>query len=223
MLKANNRRRRIGKLRKMPTLILVIALLCSGMCAAAQTSLSDDPTVQEVRKLTDEQRWQDIALLLEPLPSRSADLDFYHGTALARLQRWPEAESAFAAGRRLAPHDPRFPIELAGAAFKQKHYPQAARCLRQALRLDPHDAYANDFLGTVYFLQGNLEASLKYWNRAGKPVIADIHVEPLPLVSPVLLDRAFAFSPAGGLHLTEFLSTNLRIDGFEIFPQYHFN
>src|SRR6266702_4448040 len=171
MLKANNRRRRIGKPRKMPTLILVIVLLCTGLCAAAaQTAPAEDPTVHEARRLADEQRWQDLALLLGPLPSRSADLDFYYGTALARLQRWPQAESAFAAGRRLAPHDPRFPIEIAGAAFKQKHYPQAARCLRQALRLAPHDAYANDFLGTVYFLQGNLEASLKYWNRVGKPV-----------------------------------------------------
>jgi tetratricopeptide (TPR) repeat protein len=204
----------------MPVLILMIALLCSSLCAAAP---ADDPIVQQARKLADEQRWQDLALLLGPLPSRSADLDFYYGTALAGLQRWPEAESAFAAGHRLAPHDPRFPVELAGAAFKQKHYPQAARSLRQALRLAPHDAYANDFLGTVYFLQGNLEASLKYWNRVGKPVIAEIHEEPVPRVSPALLDRAFAFSPAAGLQLTQFIDTSARIDGLQIFPQFHFN
>ena len=156
--------------RKMPRLMIVFALFCFRPCfLLAQTAPPENPTVQEARKLADEQRWQDLILLLGPLHSRSAEMDFYYGTALARLERWSEAENAFQAGRRLAPDDARFPIELAGAAFKQKHYPQAAYLLRRAIKLTPQDAYANDFLGTVYFLEGNLEASLKYWNRVGKP------------------------------------------------------
>ena len=62
----------------------------------------------------------------------------------------------------LQPGDTRFPLELAGVAFQQKLYPAVARHLLQALQLDPTDSYGNDFLGTVYFLQGNLEAALKY-------------------------------------------------------------
>src|SRR5207302_4381670 len=68
--------------------------------------------------------------------------------------------------------------------------------LHRALELAPSDSYANDFLGTVYFLQGNLDAALKYWNRVGKPQIAEIRAEPTPRLDSVLLDRAFAFSPA---------------------------
>ncbi len=207
----------------MPRLMLIVVLLCGWLNAAAQTGPAEDRTVREAQKLAAEQRWQDLALLLGPLSSRSAEMDLYYGTALARLERWPEAESAFAAGWKLSPNDPRFPIELAGAAFKQKHYPQAAHGLREALRLDPRDAYANDFLGTVYFLEGNLEAALKYWNRAGKPMIAEIREDPNPQVSSVLLDRAFAFSPASILQLNEYLDTNARIRGLDIFPAYHFN
>ena len=155
--------------------------------------------------------------------SRSAEMNFYYGTALARLERWPEAEDAFQAGFRMAPNDPRFPIELAGSAFRQKHYSLATQHLRRAIRLAPDDEYANNFLGTVYFLQGNLEASLKYWNRVGKPQVVEVREEPLPRVSPALLDRAFAFSPAGTLELSELRATEARVQGLGIFPRYQFN
>src|SRR5258708_31799631 len=147
-------------------------------------------------------------------------MNFYYGTALARVDRWPEAEDAFEAGFRMAPNDSRFPIELAGSAFRQKHYAQAARRLRQAVRLAPDDRYANDFLGTVYFLEGNLEASLKYWNRVGKPQIVEVREDPLPRISPALLDRAFAFSPASTLELSELLATQARVRSLGIFPRY---
>ena len=210
---------------KMPRsgIVLVLALLCGCLRLAAQTGPAAVPSAEAARELAAEQRWQDIALLLGPLPSRSADLNFYYGTALARLERWPEAENAFQAGLRLAPNDPRFPIELAGVAFKRKRYPQAARRMRQALKLAPHDSYANDFLGTVYFLQGNLEASLKYWNRVGKPQVVEVRADPVPQVAPALLDRAFAFSPAATLQLPEFLATDARIRALGIFPRYQFD
>ncbi len=124
---------------KRRKLRIFVLLLCSCLRLSAQTGPAAVPSAEEVRQLATKQRWQDIALLLGPLRSRSADLNFYYGTALARLERWQEAENAFQAGLRLAPNDPRFLIELAGVAFKQKHYPQAARRLRRALKLAPHD------------------------------------------------------------------------------------
>jgi len=199
-------------------------LLC-GCClsAAAQPAAPDASLVQQAQKMADEQRWQDIVDLVQVQPSRSADLDFYYGTALAHLERWPQAQQAFEAGRTLAPHDPRFPVELAGVAFKQKRYPRATHLLRQALKLDPHDSYTNDFLGTVYYLEGNLQAALKYWNRVDKPAIVQVHDDPVPLVSPALLDHAFAFSPAATLRLPQFLDTEARLRGMGIFPQFHFD
>ena len=208
-----------------PRPLLILTFLCC-LAAAAQPSPPAAASAQQIQQLAVAQQWQDLAQLLAPIPARTADQDFYYGTALAHLQRWPEAASAFQAGRRLAPRDPRFPTELAGVAFQQKQYVRAAQLLRQALRLDPpHSpdaAYANDFLATVYYLQGNLPASLKYSNRAvpAGPQIVDLRDEPVPSVSPALLDRAFAFSPAATLRLPQFLTTEARLDGLGIFSQY---
>ncbi len=204
-------------------LVLAIALLCNGLIVVAQTGPAEDPIMQTAHTLITEQRWQEVVSILGPLPVHTAEMDFDLGTALARLNRWAEAAAAYEAGRRLAPTDPKFPVELAGIAFKQRHYPLAAHLLRNAIKLSPQDRYANDFLGTVYFLEGNLNASLKYWNRAGKPEIAAIREDPSPQVSPALLDRAFAFSPAGILQLPEFLDTNAHVRGLGIFPQYQFD
>ena len=160
--------------------------------------------------------------LAEATSPRSADLNYYYGIALAQLGRLAESRQALLAGRRAKPRDKRFLLELAGVEFKQKDYIHAAKWLHRALRLDPSDAYANDFLGSIYFLEGNLEAALKYWNRVSRPMIADVKLEPEPRVDPVLLDRAFAFAPASTLRLPDLLTSQARVRGLEIFPGYVF-
>ena len=109
--------------------------------AVAQTS--DRALLERLRQLTAQQNWQEVIILAESARSPSADLDFYYGTALAQEGRWEDAQRAFAAGARLQPGDKRFPLELAGVAFKQKTVsgrgaPPAAglasrphRCVRQ--------------------------------------------------------------------------------------------
>ena len=82
----------------------------------------------------------------------------------------------------------------------------------------PDDSYANDFLATVYFLEGNTEAALKYWNRVAKPHIEKMRIEPGLRVDPALLDRAIAFAPASTLLLPDFLTTQTRVEGLGIFP-----
>src|SRR2546430_1848536 len=198
---------------------LIVFLLCP-LYLTAQTYSSNAQFIEHAHQLLNEQRWQEVVEILQSAHPRSADLDFYYGTALAKLGRWQEAHDAFESGARLQPQDNRFPLELAGVEFKQKHYPQAALYLRHALRLDPHDSYGNDFLGTVYFLEGNLEAALKYWNRVDKPRVAQISTDPVPHLDPVLLDRAIAFAPASTLRLPELLLTHSRVHGLGIFPIY---
>ena len=95
-----------------------------------------DPT-PAVKQLFDQERWSDLAQLLQQSLRNSADLDYYYGVALAHLERWAEAGKALSTGQRLAPNDKRFPIELAGVAFKQKRYGEAKRDLHRALQLDP--------------------------------------------------------------------------------------
>ena len=176
----------------------------------------------DLQKLANDERWQQIVALVERSNERSADDDYYYGLALARLQRWEAARRALNAGRRMSPRDKRFPIELAGVDFMQKKYARAVAHLRRALRLDPKDAYARDFLATCYFLQGNLEAALKYWNGSDKPRIEQVHPDDALRTSPILLDHAFAFSPASTLKLNQLLTSKARIEGLETFPMYRF-
>lgn len=152
---------------------------------------------------------------------RTAECDYEYGVALAHLGRWPEARKALLAGKRLAPGDKRFPIELAGVAFKQQKNRLAIQYLRDAVRLDPNDTYAADFLATLYFLQGNTEAALKYWNRDNKPAIENVSSQPEPQLKPVLLDHAFTFSAASTLRLDEFRTTDARLRNLGVFPSYH--
>ena len=77
-------------------------------------------------------------------------------------------------------------IELAGIEFRAGNYVEAQRHIRQVLRNEPRNAYANDFLATTYLLQDNPEAALKYWNRTGAPRIADVRTEPAVPINPIL-------------------------------------
>jgi hypothetical protein len=157
-----------------------------------------------------------------PQTDPGTERDREYGVALAQLGQWDEARAVLLAGWRLHPLDERFPIELGGVAFKQKRYAEAARWLRHAIRLNPGDTYAADFLATIYFLQGNLEGALKYWNRIDKPKMANVQVEPALRVDPALLDRAFAFAPSSTLFLSDFLTSQARVRGLGIFPAFNF-
>ncbi len=123
--------------------------------------------------------------------------------------------------RPSVPSQKRFPIELAGIAFERKQYPEAATWLRIGLKLDPQDSYANNFAGTVYFMMGNLNAALKYWNRVQKPYIAALDFDPHLRVQRLILDRSFVFSPAAILKQPDFASTEARLKGLGIFPAYN--
>lgn len=158
--------------------------------------------------------------LAQSMPARSPQVNLDYGLALGHLHRLDEARQAFLEGRRQCPSDPRFPDELAGVAYEQKHLPEAAHWLRLALHLDPRDTYADNFLGTVYFLSGNFEAALRYWNRVQKPPIAALDFDPHLRVRRLLLDRSFAFSPAAVLREPQFITTETRLNGVGIFPGY---
>ncbi len=199
-------------------LIFCVILLCAARALAQDPST---PSASNLQQLSEQKRWAEIVALVEPLPNRSADIDYIYGTALANLGRWAEARDAFLAGRNFFPRDPRFPQELAGVAFKQKKDSEAKHWLSVALHLNAHDDYANDFLGTLYFLDGNLEAALKYWNRINKPVLQNVRTEPEPRLDPVLLDRALAFAPASVMTRSQFLATQSRLRGLDVFPLFN--
>jgi hypothetical protein len=147
----------------------------------------------------------------------SASADYVRGMALARQGRWAEARAAFESGAAKAPRDKRFPIELAGVAYREGSRSRAAAHLRRALTLDPADEYANEFLGTIYFLDGNTEAALVHWNRARRPRIESVRWEPEPRLDPVLADRALAFAPSEVLLVDQYRATRRRLNFLGLF------
>jgi hypothetical protein len=214
------RRLQFLRLTIAPTIILPL-VICAALCGPLIWGQDTPPT--QARQLYDQERWPELAQLLQTGPRDSADLNFYYGVALAHLERWNEARTALLRGEQLAPRDKRFPVELAGVAYKQERPGDAKRYLRRALHLDPADSYANDFAGTLYFLEGNTEAALKYWNRAGKPEIAEVRTEPRPRLRPALLDHAFAFSPASVVTVNQLLASDARVRTLAVFPSFRFD
>ncbi|HTM48013.1 MAG TPA: tetratricopeptide repeat protein [Bryobacteraceae bacterium] len=152
-----------------------------------------------------------ILLLLQSLPEQA----FSQGMELARDGQWEAARKAFTRGQSAAPKDKRFPLELAGVEYRLGDYSAAARRLRRALRLDPADAYGNEFLGTLYYLDGNYEAALSRWNRIGKPRLGGVEIDPPPPVAPALLDRALLFAPGELLTVGDYRRTEARLAGLD--------
>jgi len=188
----------------------------------AQCPAAPQETAQ-IHQSFEQQNWAEVVRVAASLPCRPVDVNLEYGLALAHLQRWPEARAALEAGRRqsrIAAQE-RFDVELAGIAFEQKRYPEAAAWLRRALKLDPKDDYTNNFAGTVYFILGNTEAALKAWNRVQKPHIANLQFDPQLHVERLLLDRAFTFSPAAMLRAPDWASTQVRLDALGIFSTYN--
>ncbi|MGH9402438.1 MAG: hypothetical protein ACRD2P_10060 [Terriglobia bacterium] len=188
---------------------------CEKLLAINQASAP--ARLEEIKRLYAAGRWEEVVCLTPPKSGDLAEIDYTRGMALSKLKRWRLAEEAFLRGRRKAPRDKRFPTELAGVAFAQKQYGAARKDLYRVLRLDPGDAYAKNFLATIFFLEGNLPAALKYWNQVGMPEIHSIHTEPQPRADPVLLNRAFSFSPGSALEAGDLRTTQARLDSLGIF------
>ena len=205
-----------------PVISLVLALALSSSAWAGQQADSDTERLLEVQKSVDSGQWEQAAKLAHGPGNQSADLDFLEGLALAKLQHWDESRRAFQAGRRKVPKDPRFLIELAGVSYKQNNFSAAKRELRAALQLNPKDAYTLEFLGTLYFVEDNLEAALKYWNRIDKPRLRNVSVEPAPRLKPALLNAAIGFNAPQVLTADAIRSAEARLDNLGIYPRRRF-
>ncbi len=200
-------------------LILLFLLLGLGSPASAQQPPSDASRLAAAQKAFDSEQWQEAARLSQGPEDQSADLDFLRGLALARQQQWNESRKAFAAGHLKNSGDPRFLVELAGVAYKQNDLSAAEQNLRAALRLGSRDTYTLDFLGTIYFLQGNLEAALKYWNAINKPRLRNVAVQPPPRLEETLLGHAIAFNAPQFLSGDALLATRARLQNLGIFSR----
>jgi hypothetical protein len=190
----------------------------SSAATTSQDFPSDAARLAAVQKAFDAGQYEEAARLASDSGDRSADLDFLAGLSLAKLQRWHDSRATLEAGHRKAPREARFLVELAGVDYKLKDMRAAKRELRAALKLDPRDAYTREFLGTLYFLDGNLEATLKYWNTIEKPRLRSVSVQPPAKLDPALLQSALGFNAPQILTNDTLLGAEARLDNLGLYP-----
>ncbi len=206
-----------GAPRKGRVILFLAAVLILGSPGFAQDQPSEQARLAAAQKAFDAGNWEEAVNLARGPADQSANLDFLMGLALAHQEKWGEAKLAFETGLRKAPGDLRFLIELAGIAYKQKDFRAAKDRLHAALRLNPQDAYAREFLATIYFLEGNLEAALKYWNPEDKPRLRSVAFVPSLKLKESLRNRALAFNAPQVLTGDALLTTESRLDLLGIF------
>jgi tetratricopeptide (TPR) repeat protein len=199
-------------------LILLSFFLLLPVHVLSQPATSTASRIQQVKQLYDTGRWRDVVSIVPESSEEAADPELYRGLALAHLGQNREADRAFQAGHRGYPHDPRFLTEMAGIAYTEKRFSAAKIDLRRALALDPRDAYSDNFLASIYYLEGNLDAALKYWNRVDKPKLSDLIYDPIPKLDPLILDRAFRFSPESVWTRDQYLTTRVELHSLDVFP-----
>ena len=200
--------------------IVVFAILAAAVSASEG---SVEEKIAATRKLYDEKQWEEVLQATKDAPVRPGDFGLYRGLALSHLQRWDEAQVAFAASLASNPNDSRLMVELGGLAYRKKDFPEAKTYLRHALAIDGRDSYTNNLLASIYFLEGNLEAALKYWNRAGKPQLSDLRFQPGPSLKPILLDRVFAFQRGSVWMDNQYLATKMRLAQLGVFQSERFD
>jgi hypothetical protein len=202
------------------TRIPVFKILTLLVFAFGAQAADDDERLRSVKKLYQQENWAEVAREAQGPAQQPADLDYYAGMALSHLDRWREARDAFSNGAHKAPGDARFLTERAGAEYKLNDFSAAKRDLRRSMRLNSPDPYAAEFLGTIYLLEGNLEAALKYWNLVNKPRLATVEAIPSPKTRKRLLDRALQFSAPAVLDSDSFLKTDALLANLQVFPNW---
>lgn len=188
----------------------------------AASNSAPDERLARAKSLYDAGRYQDLIDAFPESPDNSPQLELYRGLAFARLARWAEAREAFQAGLARDPRQPRLLEELAGVEYRQKQFALAKRHLRRALALGRTDVYANDFLASIYFQEGNLEAALKYWNHADKPKLSDLSTGASTRLDPAVLDHAFDFSLGSEWTWDNFLKARARLEALNVFDSMRF-
>jgi tetratricopeptide (TPR) repeat protein len=183
------------------SLLLILAPLgFAQIDDAARDAFDKGDYVQAIKILSD-------ALSDQP----TADTYLYLGIAYVRIKEYKQADDTLREGSNRYPEDARFHNELAKLFLENNDSDSAKTELRQALRVDPSDAYASDMLATIDISEGDVQSALRSWNKTGRPIINDILHNYYLNFGSWLVRRAVAFHPAGVLRYSEWKTTQARL------------
>jgi len=165
-----------------------------------------------------------VCALAQPVTSVTAEVALQQGADAAKSGDLARAAAILSAAQAQFPGDARLPVELAGIAFLQKDYETAKLRLHQARKLGSTDPFVNEFLGTLYLLDGNVEAALVLWNAsAGPQLAAGQWATGLEgVLQPSLAARALPFPSGSQLSLDTYLRANRVLALLDICSQANF-
>jgi tetratricopeptide (TPR) repeat protein len=110
---------------------------------------SSTTKAQQARALCEQGRWPDVLAFAQQCKAETpgaAGAFFYQGVALAALGRFAEAETAYYRALALDEKDFKTWNNLAALLFDALNQPgEGAKCLAQALRLDPGNKVVAQF------------------------------------------------------------------------------
>jgi predicted double-glycine peptidase len=131
----------------------------------------------------------------------------------------PVSRSAPALPSRLVSSDPA--LEEASAAFRAGDLGTARQLLNK--RDSDDDPLTTEFLATLYFLDDNLEAALRHWNRNGSPLLRDVQMDFPTRWDPVRLENTVGISRATVLRDSDYVLARKRLDASGAFSGYAFD
>jgi Flp pilus assembly protein TadD len=132
------------------------------------TSLSSK--AQQARSLCEQGLWPDVLAFARRWQAETPDESkalFYEGVALASLGKFVAAETAYYRALALDEHDFKIWNNLAGLLFESLNQPvEGAKCLAQAMQLDPGNKLGWSNLASMYGQIGRHVQALECAERA---------------------------------------------------------
>ena len=214
----------LGHVRPAPISVRIsLSVLLSLLFAPAGLASGTDELLSRGRTELEAERYQAAESLFRQVLEQEAsnsEASFLLGMALAKQERWADAERELERAVRLRPGYAAAHAELAGVYFKRDRRDKARASLRTALKLDPENSYARSFLAILSYLQDRRLEALHHWNLLGEPQIAQIEVAASENTAPKLVESLFRFNEGEVLDRGQILQAYWVQSRFRLGPRF---
>ena len=213
-----------GHVRPAPISVRVfLPVLLSLLFAPLAFAAGTEELLSRGRTELEAERYQAAESLFRQVLAQEAsnsEASFLLGLALAKQERWADAERELERAVRLKPGYAAAHAELAGVYFKQDRGDQARASLRKAVTLDPENSYARSFLAILSYLQDRRLEALHHWNLLGEPHVAEIEVATSEDAEPKLVESLFRFNEGEVLDRKQLLQSYWVQNRFRLGPRF---
>lgn len=214
----------LGHVRPAPiSLLAFLPVLLSLLFSPAGLASGTDELLSRGRTELEAERYQQAESLFRQVllqEASNSEASFLLGMALAKQERWADAERELERAVRLRPGYAAAHAELAGVYFKQDRRDEARASLGRALKLDPKNSYARSFLAILSYLQDRRLEAMHHWNLLGEPQIAQIEVAAFEDAAPILVESLFRFNEGEVLDRRQLLQAYWVQSRFRLGPRF---